>query len=120
MQEEHDRPGPGGVVDPPLEPRPGDPPAPPEPPGPPERDDAPPSPVAPVVVPRWIQLVVLPLAILGAWALLRAAGPVTLLFVVAALIALLLNPFVAFLRRRSVPRGLAVLVVFLALVLSVG
>jgi predicted PurR-regulated permease PerM len=117
MQEEHERPGPGGVVDPPLEPRPGDPPAPPEEPGP---EGAAPAPVAPVVVPRWIQLVVLPLAILGAWALLRAAGPVTLLFVVAALIALLLNPFVAFLRRRSVPRGLAVLVVFLALVLSVG
>ena len=60
---------------------------------------------APVVVPRWIQLVVLPLAILGAWALLRAAGPVTLLFVVAALIALLLNPFVAFLQRARACRA---------------
>ena len=39
----------------------------------------------PVVVPRWIQAVTLPLAILGAYALLRAAGPVTLIFVVAAL-----------------------------------
>ena len=51
----------------------------------------------PVVVPRWIQAVTLPLAILGAYALLRAAGPVTLIFVVAALLALLLNPFVALL-----------------------
>ena len=117
MQEEHDRPGAGGVADPPVEPRPGDPPAPPEPS---EPQDRPPPPVAPVVVPRWIQLVVLPLAILGAWALLRAAGPVTLLFVVAALIALLLNPFVAFLRRRRVPRGLAVLVVFLSLLVFLG
>jgi predicted PurR-regulated permease PerM len=120
MQEEHDRPGAGGVVDPPLEPRPQDPPAPAEPAEPAEARDRPPAPVPPVVVPRWIQLVVLPLAILGAWALVRAAGPVTLLFVVAALIALLLNPFVAFLRRRRVPRGLAVLVVFLALVVFLG
>src|ERR671922_137942 len=43
-----------------------------------------------VVVPRWVQLVMLPLAVLGAWALLRAAGAVVLLFVVAALVALLL------------------------------
>ena len=70
----------------------------------------------PVVVPRWIQLVLLPLAILGAWALLRAAGPVVLLFTIAGLIALLLNPPVAFLRRRGVPRGLAVLLVYLGLI----
>ena len=107
MQEEHDRPGAGGVADPPAEPRPGHPPA------PPREDEAPrPTPGAPVVVPRWIQLVVLPLAILGAWALLRAAGPITLLFVVAGLIALLLNPFVALLQRRRVPRGFAVLIVY--------
>ncbi len=112
MEQEHDRPGAGGVADPPEERRPEDPLPPP-----PEAAEAPaPAPAPPVVVPRWIQLVVLPLAILGAWALVRAAGPITLLFVVAALIALLLNPFVAFLRRRGVPRGLAVLVVFLALV----
>ena len=69
-----------------------------------------------VVVPRWIQLVLLPLAILGAWALVRAAGPVVLLFTVAGLIALLLNPPVTFLRRRRVPRGLAVLLVYLGLI----
>jgi putative heme transporter len=69
-----------------------------------------------VVVPRWIQLVLLPLAILGAWALARAAGPVVLLFAVAGLIALLLNPPVTFLRRRRVPRGLAVLLVYLGLI----
>lgn len=81
---------------------------PPEPPPPPAAD--------PVVVPRWIQLVMLPLAILGAWALMRAAGPVLLLFVIAALIALLLNPFVTMLRRRRVPRGPAVLLVYLSVV----
>jgi predicted PurR-regulated permease PerM len=80
----------------------------------------PPRPVEPVVVPRWIQLVALPLLVLGVWALLRAAGGVVLLFVVAALIALLLNPFVSRLRRIPVPRGLAVLIVYLGLVVVIG
>ena len=74
-----------------------------------------------MVVPRWIQAVTLPLAILGAYALLRAAGPVALIFVVAALVALLLNPFVALLQERArFPRGLAVLTVYLALIVIVG
>jgi predicted PurR-regulated permease PerM len=75
----------------------------------------PPARVEPVVVPRWIQLVVLPLALLGLWALARAAGPVLLLFIIAGLIALLLNPFVTLLRRVGFPRGAAVAVVFLVL-----
>ncbi len=74
--------------------------------------------VAPVVVPRWIQAVVLPLALLGAYALLHAAGPVTLIFVVAALVALLLNPFVVLLQRGGFPRGLAVLCTYLVLISS--
>src|ERR671910_191216 len=75
----------------------------------------------PVVVPRWIQAVTLPLALLAAYALLRAAGPVTLIFVVAALLALVLNPFVALLQERArFPRGLAVLTVFLGLIVIVG
>ena len=48
----------------------------------------------PVVVPRWIQLVILPLALLGVWALARASGPVLLVFAVASVIALILNPVV--------------------------
>lgn len=74
----------------------------------------------PVVVPRWIQLVLLPLGILAAYALARASGPVLLLFVVAGLIALLLNPFVTLLRRRRFPRGVAVLTVFLTLIVGLG
>jgi predicted PurR-regulated permease PerM len=69
-----------------------------------------------VVVPRWVQLVMLPLAVLGAWALLRAAGPVVLLFTIAGILAMLLNPFVAMLRRARLPRGLSVLVVMLGVV----
>jgi len=63
-----------------------------------------------------MQLVLLPLALLGIVALLRSAGLIVLLFVVAGLIALLLNPFVTVLRRRRLPRGLAVLIVFLGLI----
>ena len=117
MEERQDDIGAGGVEEPPLEPDPGDPRAPA-----PARKQ-PPLParaVAPVVVPRWIQAVVLPLAILGAYLLLRAAGPVALIFVVAALVALLLNPFVGMLQRARVPRGVAVLCVFLTLIVVVG
>src|SRR4051794_3733321 len=76
--------------------------------------------VEPVVVPRWIQLVALPLIVLGGWALARAAGGVLLLFVVSALIALLLNPFVTLLRRAGFPRGVAVISVFLCLIVLIG
>ena len=72
-----------------------------------------------VVVPRWIQLVTLPLAILGLWALARAAGPVLLVFVIAAVIALILNPVVRLVQHGRLPRGIAVLAVYSGLVLSV-
>ncbi len=71
-----------------------------------------------VVVPRWVQLVALPLALLAMWALARAAGKVLVIFVVAALIALILNPAVAFLQRSRLPRGLAVLTVYIAFFLT--
>ena len=80
----------------------------------------PPAQVPPVVVPRWIQLVMLPLALLGAFAIARAAGPVLLLFIIAGLIALLLNPPVTLLRRIGFPRGAAVGTVFLVLVLALS
>jgi predicted PurR-regulated permease PerM len=86
-------------------------------------DAPPPEPPAraePVVVPFWLQLVLLPLAVLGAWATAVAAGPVLLLFVIAGLIALLLNPLVTILRRRRLPRGVAVLVVFLGLIAALS
>jgi predicted PurR-regulated permease PerM len=73
-----------------------------------------------VVVPRWIQLVMLPLAVVGLWVVLKAAGPVLLLFVIGGLLALLLNPFVTVLRRAHVPRQLAVLIVMLGVVCVVA
>jgi predicted PurR-regulated permease PerM len=74
-----------------------------------------------VLIPRWVQLVLLPLTLLALWALARAAGKVLLIFVVAAVIALILNPLVAFLQRRTrLPRGLAVLAVYLAFFLTLA
>jgi predicted PurR-regulated permease PerM len=78
--------------------------------------------VAPVVVPRWVQLVLLPIALLGLWALARAAGSVLLILIVASLIALILAPLVRVLSRR-LPRGLAILLVYLggiAVLVGVG
>jgi predicted PurR-regulated permease PerM len=67
------------------------------------------------VVPRWVQLVLLPLAILGLWALARAAGPVLLILVAASTGALILNPVVKRMQRVGIHRGLAILLVYLAL-----
>jgi predicted PurR-regulated permease PerM len=73
-----------------------------------------------VVVPRWVQLVALPISLLALWALARASGKLLLLFVVAGVIALILNPAVAFLQRSRLPRGLAVLAVYLAFFLTLA
>jgi predicted PurR-regulated permease PerM len=73
-----------------------------------------------VVVPRWVQLVMLPVGILALWALARAAGTVLLVFVVAAVLALILNPIVAWMQRRvRLPRGVAVLTVYIGLLMAV-
>jgi predicted PurR-regulated permease PerM len=79
-------------------------------------------PPRPVVVPRWVQLVMLPVAALAFYALARAASSVLLLFTVAGVVALILNPLVSFLQRWRFPRPLAVAAVYLALVvvLAVG
>jgi predicted PurR-regulated permease PerM len=70
--------------------------------------------VAPVVVPRWVQLVLLPLSIIALYIVARAAGTVLIIFVVAAVIALILNPVVSFVQRGSIPRSLAVIAVYVA------
>ena len=57
----------------------------------------------PVLVPRWVQLVLLPLAIAGAYLVLKAAGHVLLLFIIAGLIALFLNPLVTLVQRAAHP-----------------
>jgi predicted PurR-regulated permease PerM len=83
----------------------------------------PPHPVVPVVVPRWVQLVLLPIGLLGLWALARAAGTVLLVLLIAGVVALILNPLVKMLERRRLPRGLAILLIYLggfAILVGVG
>lgn len=76
-----------------------------------------------MVVPRWIQLVGLPVILIVAWSVAGAVRHVVFLFLVAGLIALLLNPLVRGLGRAWIPRGFAVALVYLsfaALVVAAG
>jgi predicted PurR-regulated permease PerM len=75
--------------------------------------EPPPRSAQPSVVPRWIQLVALPLLLLLGFAVIKAAGIVVLLFTTAAVIALILNPLVAGLQRAKLPRGVAIVCVYL-------
>jgi len=43
--------------------------------------EPPPATAEPVVVPRWVQLVMLPISVLALWVVARAAGPVLLIFI---------------------------------------
>ncbi len=78
------------------------------------------APLPPVVVPRWVQLVLLPIALLGLWALARAAGRVLLILLAASTIALILNPLVKMLQRRRVPHGVAILLIYLGFFAALG
>jgi predicted PurR-regulated permease PerM len=66
-----------------------------------------------IVVPRWIQLVGLPLLLVLAWLVASAAAHVIFLFLIAGLVALLLDPIVRALQRMRLPRGLSVALVYL-------
>ncbi len=66
-----------------------------------------------VEIPRWVQLVGLPLILVGTWQLVSAVSHAVFIFVVAALIAILLNPIVRAFGVFRLPRPLAVLVVYL-------
>src|SRR6266576_3076414 len=76
----------------------------------------PPAVAAKVQIPRWIQLVGLPLVLLFLWTVAGAARHVIFLFLVAALIAFLLNPIVRGLTRVWIPRGFGVAIVYLSFV----
>jgi predicted PurR-regulated permease PerM len=68
---------------------------------------------AKIQIPRWIQLVGLPLLALLLWVVAGAVRHVVFLFLVAMLIALLLNPLVRGVARARIPRGFAVAIVYL-------
>lgn len=71
-------------------------------------------------VPRWIQLVVLPLLLLFLWVVAGHVKHVIFLFLVSSLIALLLNPVVRKLQRGvRAPRGLAIGVVYIGFLVAV-
>jgi len=67
-----------------------------------------------IEIPRWMQLVGLPLVLLLLWTLASTVSHVVFLFLVAALIALLLDPIVRALGRLRIPRGFSIAVVFLS------
>src|SRR5205807_515305 len=73
-----------------------------------------------IEIPRWIQLVGLPILLLLLWVLAGAARHVVFLFLVAGRVALLLNPLVRGLGRVWIPRGLAVAIVYLSFAAAVG
>jgi predicted PurR-regulated permease PerM len=67
-----------------------------------------------IEIPRWIQLVGLPLVLVFVWTMAGAVSHVVFLFLVAALIALLLDPLVRALGRLRIPRGFSIAVVYLS------
>jgi len=67
-----------------------------------------------IEIPRWVQLVGLPLLLILAWVVAGAVRHAVFIFLVALLIALLLNPLVRALGRVWIPRGLAVAIVYLS------
>ena len=71
-----------------------------------------------VQIPRWVQLVGLPLLIVGAWQLVSAVSHAVFIFIVAALIAILLNPIVRAFSALRIPRPAAVLLVYLMFALA--
>jgi predicted PurR-regulated permease PerM len=73
-----------------------------------------------IEIPRWVQLVALPLVLLLLWTVAGAVRHVLFLFLVALLIALLLNPLVRGLGRVWIPRGPAVALVYLAFAAAVA
>ena len=64
-------------------------------------------------IPRWVQLVGLPVLLLLAFLLARELGHVLFLFLTASVIAFMLNPLVRELSRLRLPRGLGVGIVSL-------
>jgi len=73
-----------------------------------------------IVVPRWVQLAVLPVLLLFAWFTLTAIGQVVFVFLLAGLIALVLNPLVQGLERMRVPRFAGVFLVYLIFVAALA
>ncbi len=72
-----------------------------------------------ILIPRWIQLVGLPLLLLLLWVVVGAVRHVVFLFIVASLIVLFLDPIVRTINRAKVPRGFAITVVYVLFAVAV-
>jgi predicted PurR-regulated permease PerM len=66
-----------------------------------------------ITIPRWVQLVGLPVLLVLAFLLASTLGHVLFLFLTASVIAFMLNPLVRDLTNLKLPRGLAVSIVYL-------
>src|SRR5260370_16950534 len=73
-----------------------------------------------IEIPRWVQFGGLPLLLLFIWVVAGAVRRAVFLFLVALLIALLLNPVVRGLGRVWIPRGLAIAIVYVAFAAAVA
>ena len=73
-----------------------------------------------IQIPRWIQLVGLPVLLVLAFLLARTLGHVIFLFLTASVIAFTLNPLVRGLTRVKVPRSLSVAIVFVIFAAAVA
>jgi predicted PurR-regulated permease PerM len=71
-------------------------------------------------IPRWIQLAGLPVLLILGYLLASTLGHALFLFLVAAVIAFLLNPLVRDLQRLKLRRGFAVAIVYLLFAAVVG
>jgi len=73
-----------------------------------------------IYVPRWVQLAVLPALLIIAWFTLGAIAQVIFIFLVAGLVALVLNPLVHGLERAHVSRYVGVFVVYIGFVAALA
>jgi len=80
-----------------------------------------------IQIPRWIQLVGLPVLLVLTFFLVGTLGHVLFLFLTASVIAVMLNPLVRDLTRLRVPRSLSVMIVYaifaatvVALLIAIG
>jgi predicted PurR-regulated permease PerM len=71
-------------------------------------------------MPRWAQIFLIPAALIVVYILGHTIGHVLFVFTVSVVLALLLHPIVRLLRRAHIPRGLAVLLVYLSLLGTVA
>lgn len=69
-----------------------------------------------ITIPRWVQLVLIPVAIFLALYFSKVASHAVFVFLISAVVAMLLNPVVLAMKRFRTPRWLAVPVVYLAFV----